>query len=61
MDGHQRHMPDAGSFSKQVPQEDTANLLAKQNLHERTGMQPISLSRLNVADGNRSDTSAESR
>ena len=28
MEGHQRHMPDAGSFIKQVPQEDTANLLA---------------------------------
>ena len=36
MEGHQRHIPDAGSFSKQVPQEDTANLLAKQNLLQGT-------------------------
>ena len=34
MEGCQRHMPDAGSFPKQVPQEDTANLLAKQNLQQ---------------------------
>ena len=32
MESYQRHMPDAGSFPKQVPEEDTANLLAKQNL-----------------------------
>ena len=36
MEGHQRHMPDAGSFPKQVSQEDTANLLAKQNLQHGT-------------------------
>ena len=29
---NQKHMPDAGSFPKQVPQDDTANLLAEQNL-----------------------------
>ena len=33
MEGRQKHMLDAGSFPKQVPQKDTANLLAKQNLH----------------------------
>ena len=32
MESYQKHMPDAGSFPKQVPQEDTANLLAEQNL-----------------------------
>ena len=37
------------------------NKISNTDLHERTGMQPISLSRLNVADGNGSDTSAECR
>ena len=32
VESYQKHMPDAGSFPKQVPQEDTANLLAEQNL-----------------------------
>ena len=36
MEGRQRHMPNAGSFPKQVPLEDTANLLAKQNLQHGT-------------------------
>ena len=54
-------MPDAGSFPKQVPQEDTKNLLAKQNLQHETPRKSKSLSRLNAADGNGSDTSAECR
>ena len=36
MESYQKHMPDAGSFPKQVPQEDTANLLAEQNLQHGT-------------------------
>ena len=47
LENDQRNMPHAGSIPKQVSQKNSAHLLAKKNsnaeLHERTGMLPISL------------------